>query len=139
MSAMKNVVGMKIMMEQQLEPCIRKPTRPAPVGVRRHRDQGTPQSLEEQLRSELKAEQVAKERALQRIKELEQTLRIVERQLDQFQGRQMTELAARRQAALEYYRQEYHRADPVAVSSGCPNADEGTGYDTVDMTRATLN
>lgn len=33
-------------------------------------------------------------------------------QLDQFQGRQMEELAERRRAAMQYYRDEYERNHP---------------------------
>ena len=43
------------------------------------------------------------------IEELEQELRIIRRQLQQFQGRQMDEIAERRRAAIQFYREEYER------------------------------
>jgi hypothetical protein len=49
------------------------------------------------------------ERQAQHIKDLEQELRIVRRQLAQFQGRQMGYIAERRRAAMQFYREQYER------------------------------
>ena len=77
---------------------------------------------------------------------LEQELRIVKRQLEQFQGRQMDDIAERRRVALLYYREEYERKHPgrLFLSTGQPfrnqshtseceeDDEEGIGEDTVD-------
>lgn len=47
-----------------------------------------------------------------KIEQLEQELRIVQRQLQQFQGRQMNDIAARRRAAMQYYREQYMMKHP---------------------------
>ncbi len=92
-------------------------------------------------RKRLEVEEADKRRALARVEELQQELRIVHRQLDQFQGRQMAEIASRRRAALQYYRDEYARTHPnysggrVVGRGGLiqPDADDsGDGCDTVD-------
>ena len=80
------------------------------------------------------------------VDELEQELRIVKRQLKQFQGYQMDEIAERRRAALQYYREEYERQHPERLflstgqpfrnqshTSECEEEDEDEiGDDTVD-------
>lgn len=45
-----------------------------------------------------------------RIEELEQELGIVRTLLKQYQGRQIKEIAERRRAAMNYYREEYQRS-----------------------------
>ena len=45
----------------------------------------------------------------QRIKELEEELRIVRRQLEQFQTRQMEEIGRRRRATIKFYREQYEK------------------------------
>ena len=67
----------------------------------------------------------------QRIEELEQELRIVRRQLEQFQGKQMSEIMERRRAAMQFYREEYERLPPNAVTP-CYTDGQGGGQDTVD-------
>ncbi len=62
-----------------------------------------------------------------RIEELESELRIVHRQLEQFQGVWMREFAERRRAALQYYRAEYDRSHHSRSSSP-----SGDGNDTID-------
>ena len=98
------------------------------------------QSLERQLRlcrDDFKAEEREKKRAQAHIIDLQQELRIVHRQLDQFQGKQMQEIAIRRQQALQYYREEYERTHPDGTAAftgrgGLIEADEGDGCDEVD-------
>ncbi len=61
-----------------------------------------------------------------RIDELEQELRIVRRQLEQFQSKQMDEIMERRRAALQYYHEEYERLQ------NRPNKGGGDGTDDID-------
>lgn len=58
-----------------------------------------------------------------RIQELEQELSIVRRLLEQYQGRQMNEIAARRRAAMDFYRNEYQRLH-LHDHSDCSGDDE---------------
>ena len=70
------------------------------------------------------------ERQAQRIQELEQELRIVSRQLEQFQGRQMDEIMERRRAAMQFYREQYelkHGPIPPDVY----DSDDSDKYDIV--------
>jgi hypothetical protein len=68
----------------------------------------------------------------QRIEELEQELRIVRRQLEQFQGRQMDDIMERRRAAMQFYREEYERLHPNAVWPCYTDGQGGGGQDTVE-------
>ena len=55
------------------------------------------------------------------IKQLRQELDIIRRQLQQFQGKQLEEIAAHRRAARRYYREEYeriHDEEPFTCSGG---------------------
>ena len=61
-----------------------------------------------------------------RIEELEQELRIVKRQLEQFQTRQMAEFARKRQQAMDYYKKEYER------THGERQIKKGVGFDEID-------
>lgn len=61
-----------------------------------------------------------------RIQVLEQELHIVHRLLEQFQGRQMDQIAGRRRAALAYYREEYERLHPNGPFTG------GGGQDVIE-------
>ena len=70
------------------------------------------------------------EKQAQRIEELEQELRIVKRQLQQFQGRQMDEIAERRRAAMQFYREEYERTHGATAYRSM--AEETGGFDEVD-------
>ncbi len=65
---------------------------------------------------ELATERERREKAEREFEDLKLTLKIVEFQLSIFQGHQMRQIAARRMAALEYYRREYANAHP-----GCEN------------------
>ncbi len=67
----------------------------------------------------------------QRIEELEQELRIVRRQLEQFQGKQMSEIMVRRRAAMQFYREEYERLHPNSERP-CYTDGRCGGQDTVD-------
>ena len=58
-----------------------------------------------------------------RICDLEQELRIVKRQLEQFQTRKMYEFVERRSAALQYYREKYERLHPNEPTT-CSGSDE---------------
>ena len=70
----------------------------------------------------------------QRIQDLEQELRIVKRQLQQFQGRQMDEILERRRAWMQFYREEYEREHMRStgriLSQNLQN--DGDGMDTPD-------
>ena len=84
-----------------------------------------------------RAEEREKKRAQAKIADLEQELRIVHRQLQQLQGRQMEELAERRRNALQNYREEYERTHPNCTPvfigrGGLMEAEDGDGCDTVD-------
>ena len=93
------------------------------------------QSLKDQLykyQEDFKLEEQKHEIALKRIAVLEQELRIVERQLQQYQLHQMEDIAARRQAALQYYKEEYMRTHPHAEPSNRSFDDSGYGLDVID-------
>ena len=65
------------------------------------------------------------------IEELEQELHIIRRQLQQFQGRQMNEIAERRRAAMQFYREEYERKHgPIPPYTGTP--EERVVFDVID-------
>ena len=69
-----------------------------------------------------------------RIEELEQELRIVRRQLEQFQGRQMDDIMHRRRAAMDFYREEYERTHGASRVDGVLRVAEyeGDGLDEID-------
>jgi hypothetical protein len=75
------------------------------------------------------------DRQAERIAELEQELAIVRRQLEQFQGAQMSAIQERRRAAMQYYREEYQRLHPN-YGGPCHTYTEGrlggAGQDTVE-------
>lgn len=125
--------------------------KPATGGAGSRQDAERIQMLEHQVQlctEDFESERHDRERAQTKIEELEQELRIVRRQLDQFQGRQMEEMAERRRQALNYYRDEYSRTHPGyqnmqmvgrggMIEADCPEGDDdldedGEGYDTVD-------
>ena len=73
------------------------------------------------------------------IEELEQELRIVRRQLEQFQSRQMDEIAERRRAAMQFYREEYERQQIrqyacIKDDNDVPMEfdDDGVGFDEIE-------
>ena len=68
----------------------------------------------------------------ERIGDLEQELRIVKRQLEQFQSRQMDEIFRRRQEAMDFYKREYERTGKNSKLKGIHN--EGNGLDEIDYT-----
>ena len=124
------------------------------TGGNNNQDAERLQMLEHQVQlctEDFESERHDRERAQARVEELEQELRIVRRQLEQFQGRQMDEIAERRRQALNYYREEYERAHPGyqnvhgmplvgrgLVMPDCVDedsvdvAEDGEGQDTVD-------
>ncbi len=59
----------------------------------------------------------------QQLEDVTLTKNIMERQLQQFQGQQMREIAERRRAALDFYKQEFDRQHP-----GYKSAEIGRGY-----------
>ena len=80
-------------------------------------------------RKRLEASEAEKQQLLTRVEELRQEVRIVHRQLDLFQGQQMAEIASKRRAALDYYRDSYARTHPDYSRDG---DESGDGCDTVD-------
>lgn len=81
-----------------------------------------------ELEQELCDQTCEVERQAYHICDLEQELRIVKRQLGQFQGRQMDEIAERRRAAMQYYREQYElKHGPIP-----PTVYNIKGQDTVD-------
>ena len=63
------------------------------------------------------------------IQDLEQELRIVRRQLEQFQGRQMDEIAERRRSAMQFYREEYERKHGPQPPHICDDSGSSDEYD----------
>ena len=70
------------------------------------------------------------QRQAKRIAELEQELQITRRQLDQFQGRQMDEIAQRRRSALQFYREQYELKH--GAETWYSKQRDGDGYDELD-------
>ena len=64
------------------------------------------------------------------IQELKDELCIVKRQLQQFLGRQMNEIAERRRSALQFYREQYELRNGLLPQSDCvESADEDVSAD----------
>ena len=60
-----------------------------------------------------------------KIQDLETELRIVKRQLEAFQGRQMDEILQRRRAAMQFYREQYERTHTIHGDENTANSEEG--------------
>lgn len=86
-------------------------------------------------KEDFESERRDRERAQSRIGDLEMELSIVKRELHQYNLREMQNLQQRRQAALDFHRQEYERTHPnasVYASDGHRPMNDGEGEDEVD-------
>lgn len=85
---------------------------------------------------DFESERRDRERAQSRIADLEMELSIVKRELHQYNLREMQNLQQRRQAALEFHRQEYERSNPrpvgVYASDGHRPRNDEEGEDEID-------